>query len=367
MSKKSKKILAYLMFVAALCGTPAVSEARGGSGGQVKTEKASGAQRGGNLSESIFSYFVRNYGPGFAKAMFYGGGGFGTAKVLKAGDLSTWASYLLNLKDAKSKDAEKLMNQFKQEKEKFENEKSLFEQSRAKALNDNTKLNNEKVALELSNNKLDVKVKENEQKIKELENSKEKLNNEVLNLKSHNNQLLNLNNEDNKKIDALLSGFLPYKMSGEFVGTYDDNRWVNYGDQLLNLDPYSNSQNSVNVAFVNYDQNFDVVGDAQNLELGVGNFFDEVDKKAKELLGQDATNTVVALKDVDLGYCGIPRLARCSFIVMGGEEGKKLEKVVAAYFPVKSFQLINNVENDENNEENNENNENIENNGNVNN
>lgn len=361
MSKKSKKILAYLMFVAALCGTPAVSEARGGSGGQVETEKASASQRGGNLSQSFISYLIKNYGFETAKWMLLGGGGFGTAKFLKAGDLSTWSSYLLNLKDAKSKDAEKLMKQVKEKEKKLKEEKNLFEASRAKAIKDNTKLNDEKVVLELNNNALNAKVKESEKKIEELKNSNAKLNDEVLGLKNYNNQLVNLNNEDNKKIDALLSGLLPIKMSGEFAESYRDNNWTRFDYGQMIPDPYSNAQGVVTVAFVNYDSNCVMIGKAEELKLGTDNFFVKVGTRAKELLGQDFSDANGDFKDVGLGFCDIPGLARCSFILK--DENGNVKRVVAAYFPVKSFQVINNVENNENNENNN--NENVENNVNI--
>lgn len=356
MSKKSKKILAYLMFVAALCGTPAVSEARGGSGGQVETEKASASQRGGNLSQSFISYLIKNYGFETAKWMLLGGGGFGTAKFLKAGDLSTWSSYLLNLKDAKSKDAEKLMKQVKEKEKKLKEEKNLFEASRAKAIKDNTKLNDEKVALELNNNALNAKVKESAKRIEELENSNAKLNDEVLGLKNYNNQLVNLNNGDNQKIDALLSGFLPYKMSGEFAESYRDKNWAEFDYDRVIPDPYSNAQGAVTVAFVNYDSNYVMIGKAEELKLDAdNNFFVKVGTRAKELLGQDFSEVNGDFKDVGLGFCDIPGLARSSFILK--DENGNVKKVVAAYFPVKGFQERNNVENNENNEMNaNENN-----------
>ena len=331
------------MFVAALCGTPAVSEARGGSSVQVKTAQASASQSR-DLGRSFFSYVVRNYGPKAAEWMLLGGGGFGTAKFLKAGDLNTWARYLFNFKDAKSKYAEKLMNQFKQEKAKFESEKNLFEQNKAKALNDNEKLNGEKVALELSNKSLNAKVKESEKKIEELEDSKLKLDLEVSDLKKYRDQLLNVNNEDNKKIDALLSECLLIRMSGELENFIDDS-WKQESYNNINevvFEPYSGKED-VKVVIMKYDANGKVL-DQQPEWLTLP--ADGIINAIKNRVGGDLIN--ISLKDIGLGYCGIPRLARFSFIFKNKDED--VEKVVAAYFPVKSFQAVNNAENNENNE-----------------
>lgn len=341
MSKKSKKILAYLMFVAALCGTPAVSEARGGSGGQVKTEKASVAQRG-SLDQSFTSYLFGNYAWEAFKLFGVGGSGYELAKFLKAGDLSTWARYLSNSKSADLKKAEDLMKQYNAQKKVFDKEKKEFDVQREKALNDNTKLNNEKVALELSNKTLNAKVKESEKKIEELENSKAKLSNEVLDLKNCNNQLLNVNDEDNKRIDTLLSGFLPYKMMAEF-DIFTDESWQKKsykGDDLDKVDVTPRLVgDGVRVALVRYDSEGKMLGE------GFGWSYLPVDGFLDAIAGQANGDLVnISLKDIGLDYCGIPYLARYSYDVGNG--------FVSAYFPVKSVQEVNNAENNENNENN---------------
>ncbi len=360
MSKKSKKILAYLMFVAALCGTPAVSEARGGSGGQVKTEKASIAQRGN--SDQKFPYYIfKNYGFEAAKWMMLGGGGFGIAKFSKVGDLNALAKYILGIKNADAKELESLKVKFEEEKQQFANEKILFEQDRANAIEVNNQLFADNSALNIKNLALNKHIKEKKEIVNTLENYNKKLSEELRGVKEYNARLVDLTDKVNKKNDALLLGLLSYKMSGEFAGSYtvDDSWYGAFALNQLNIEPYFNSKNVVAVAFVEYDKNFNMVGEAEKCDVGSGSFFDDVSKKAKELLGQDVTNEVIALKDVDLSDFGISNLARYSFVVKKNEE---VERIIAAYFPVKSAVEVNNAENNENNENANENIQNNENN-----
>ena len=375
MSKKSKKILAYLMFVAALCGTPAVSEARGGSDGQVKTEKASTAQRG-NFSQSFISYILKNYGFEAVKWMLLGGAGYGTAKV---SDLKVLARHALGIKNADLRELTKLKRDFNQEKqefgkevEKFKKEKSSFEQLQAKAINNNEQLVNGKVALEMKVNNLLKQAKKDEETIEELKNRSQSLNNELVGEKNYNAQLFNVTKEDKRKLDLLspyLSNLIDSKMSGEFTNSYSpESKWNGaYRLDRIDLKPFS-IKNVVRVALVEYNAGFDVV-EAKNIDLGTDDFLNNVKNKAKEKLGQDATNEMIALKDIGLSDFGVPGLARYSFVVM--KDGN-LEKIVAAYFPVADAQQKN-VENNgndeninENNNVNNENIENIENNENVN-
>lgn len=356
------------MFFAALCGTPAVSEARGSSGDQVKTAQASAAQRG-NLSQSFFSYFVRKYGREAAKAIFYSGGSFGAAKFLKAGDLNTWARYLLNFKSTDLRNAEELMDQVKEKEKKLEEEKNLFEAGRAEAVKYNEKLVGDNNALDLRNKNLQKQAEENEKKIKELENSKAKLSNEVLSLKDHNYQLFNLTNEDNQKIDALLWSYLPVKIAGE-LDMFMDKSWrqnsYEAGKVRVEATPYSSNQGGgVMVVSAKYNVNGEMVGDTKWSTLKADELFGALAEKAGhgELVN-------VSLKNINLTYCGINCLARYSY--SAGDD------VLVFYFPVKDFQLINvkdnNDENNGNNEqninnnvvnnENNENNENVNNEGN---
>jgi len=365
MSKKSKKILAYLMFVAALCGTPAVSEARGGSGGQVKTEQAPASQSRG-LGQSFFSYVVRNYGLEAAKMMFYGGGSFGLAKFLKAGDFNTWASYLLNLKDAESKKLAELKKKLEKDKEEFEKEKNSFEDQAKRNTDYVKKLFDSKNVLGIKNLALTKQVNEKKEVIEQLEEYNQSLKKELLDTKNYNAQLFNITEEDKRKLDGLLSSYLPIKITGE-LAVFTDGSWKqnSYNAGKVDVTPYSSNEGSVIVTSAKYDSNGVMLGDPEWLKLEAGELFGALAEKAG-----NGKLVNVSLKDIGLEYCGVPYLARYSYSADDG--------ILAFYFPVKAAQEIN-VENNNNdgnenlneneqnanddanivNNENNENNENV--------